>query len=111
PPPPDPGQAAPPPAQTPPAQPPPAAPPPVAPPPAAPPPNPVPPAPILAFGDGSAGDRLVAADEDWSDAAQLPANLQFADFIVNAGVTLTLPSGLTIRCAGFFLNRGHIVAK
>lgn len=60
----------------------------------------------LIFGDGSAGARTIEADEDWS--ATYPANLQFTDFTVNAGQTLTVPSGTTLRCSGTFTNNGAI---
>ena len=60
----------------------------------------------LIYGNGSAGAKTVSADEDWSGA--YPANLQFTDFTVNAGVTLTVPSGTVIRCSGAFTNNGII---
>jgi hypothetical protein len=56
------------------------------------------------YGDGSAGAKTLAADATLADA-----NLQYTDFTVNAGVTLTVESGTTIRCTGTFTNRGTIV--
>ncbi len=60
----------------------------------------------LIFGDGSAGARTISTDEDWS--VTYPTNLQFTDFTVSAGRTLTVPSGATIRCRGVFTNNGMI---
>jgi hypothetical protein len=60
------------------------------------------------YGDGSAGARLLVADEDWRDAEELPQNLQFTDFSVSAGITLNVPSGLVIRCSGTCSNNGTI---
>jgi hypothetical protein len=52
----------------------------------------------------------VSSNEDWSGA--IPAvdvpNLQFTDFTVNNGITLTVPSGTVIRCSGTFTNNGTI---
>lgn len=61
------------------------------------------------YGDGSAGARTVAADENWTDPMVAPTNFQFTDVVVNAGVTLTVPSGTVIRCTGAFRNEGNIV--
>lgn len=60
----------------------------------------------LVYGAGSAGAKTVSANEDWSGA--YPADLQFTDFTVNAGITLTVPSGTLIRCTGTFTNNGTI---
>ncbi len=56
-----------------------------------------------AWGDGSAGARVVSANEDLDDD-----NLQFTDFTVNSGVTLTVPSGTIIRCTGTATINGTI---
>jgi len=58
------------------------------------------------YGDGSAGARTVAADETLADV-----NLQYTDFAVAPGVTLTVPSGTVIRCSGAFTNEGTIVVE
>lgn len=63
------------------------------------------------YGNGSAGARVVSGNEDWNNPAQAPINLQFTDLTINAGVTLTLPSGMTIRCTGAFTNNGNIVVR
>lgn len=60
----------------------------------------------LVYGNGSAGARTIAADEDWQDTP--PTNLMFTDFTVNAGITLDVPSGTVIRCSGTFTNQGTI---
>jgi hypothetical protein len=56
------------------------------------------------YGDGSAGARTVSADETLSDE-----NFQYTNFTVEAGFTLTVPSGTVIRCTGTFTNDGTIV--
>lgn len=68
---------------------------------------------LRAYGDGSAGAHSVSANEDWSTtpAPAVTANLQFSDFTVAAGTTLTVPSGTVIRCRGDFVNSGKIVVK
>jgi hypothetical protein len=60
------------------------------------------------YGDGSAGDVVVSANTTW-DALGTNGNRQFRDCTVAAGVTLTVPSGTVIRCAGGFTNEGTIV--
>ena len=63
------------------------------------------------YGNGSAGARVVSSNEDWNSPAQAPVNLQFTDLTINAGATLTLPSGMTIRCTGTFTNNGTVVVR
>ncbi len=63
----------------------------------------------LVYGNGSAGARTIAVDEDWQDTP--PTNLMFTDFTVNAGVTLDVPSGTVIRCTGTFTNQGTILVR
>jgi hypothetical protein len=58
------------------------------------------------FGDGSAGAKVVNADETLLDA-----NPQYTDFVVEEGVTLTIASGAVIRVTGTFTNRGTIVVN
>jgi len=58
------------------------------------------------WGDGSAGAKTVSADETLADA-----NLQYTDFTVASGVTLTVESGTVIRCSGTFTNDGTIVVS
>jgi hypothetical protein len=58
------------------------------------------------FGDGSAQARSFEADATLADA-----NLQYTDFTVKSGVTLTIPSGAIIRCTGTFVNDGTIVVQ
>lgn len=59
------------------------------------------------FGDGSAGPLTINANTNWSVAPV--SNLNFTNFVVDAGVTLTVPSGTVIRCNGTFTNNGTIV--
>lgn len=59
------------------------------------------------FGDGSAGPLTINANTNWSVAPV--SNLNFTNFVVDAGVTLTVPSGTVIRCNGTFTNNGNIV--
>ena len=55
------------------------------------------------YGDGSAGAASVLTNSSLNSA-----NLQYTDFTVNSGVTLTVPSGTVIRCTGTFTNNGTI---
>ncbi len=55
------------------------------------------------YGDGSAGVRAFAANTAFNDS-----NPQYADFSIDVGVTLTVPSGTVIRCTGTFVNEGTI---
>ncbi|MCB9856764.1 MAG: hypothetical protein H6818_13875 [Phycisphaerales bacterium] len=64
---------------------------------------------LRVYGDGSAGDRVVSSDEDWNSGPNQPLNLQFSNLTIDAGVTLTLPSGMTIRVTGDFANHGTII--
>ena len=57
-------------------------------------------------GDGSAGDLTVTVPLDWN--ATPPSNPNFANITINAGQTLTVPAGTTIRCSGSFNNLGTI---
>lgn len=57
-------------------------------------------------GDGSAGNLTVAANQSWS--ATPPVNPNFANITINAGQTLTVPAGTTIRCSGTFTNNGTL---
>ena len=60
-------------------------------------------------GDGSAGDIAIdSTNDDWRDVNEIPANPNFANFLIPAGVTLTVPAGTTIRCSGTFTNEGTI---
>jgi hypothetical protein len=56
------------------------------------------------YGNGSAGAKVVSATTTLADV-----NMQYTDFTVSAGVTLTVPSGAVIRCTGTFTNNGTIV--
>lgn len=63
------------------------------------------------YGDGSAGSFTVSANTNWaSGTGPSNQNLQFEDFTVNAGITLTVPSGTVIRVRGTFTNNGTITA-
>lgn len=57
------------------------------------------------YGDGSAGARTVAADATLDD----DANHQYTQLTIEAGATLTIPSGTVIRCTGGFTNSGTII--
>ncbi len=59
------------------------------------------------YGDGSAGDRAYTGD----DTLDNETNLQFNDFTIDAGVTLTIQSGAVLRIKGTFINKGRIVLK
>lgn len=57
-------------------------------------------------GDGSAGNITISASQNWSSSP--PANPNFANVTINAGQTLTVPAGTTIRCSGTFTNNGTL---
>jgi hypothetical protein len=59
---------------------------------------------LRVYGDGSAGAKTISASATLDDV-----NTQYTDFIVDAGVTLTVPSGTVIRCTAHFVNNGTIV--
>jgi hypothetical protein len=61
------------------------------------------------YGDGSAGDLVVAANGTLFTGVLSPGgNPQFRNFTVNAGIALNVPSGTVIRCTGSFTNNGTI---
>ena len=67
------------------------------------------------WGDGSAGSVTINSNEDWTGAS-LPAdaqngNLQFTNFTVSSGVTLTIPSGLVIKATGTATANGTIIVQ
>lgn len=63
------------------------------------------------YGSGSSGSLTIDADTDWrsSPPATPDQGVDFVNFTVNSGVTLTVPSGLVLRCTGTFTNNGTIV--
>src|SRR2546425_2515539 len=63
------------------------------------------------FGDGSAGARVIDASQNLRQGGVGDVNFQYTDFTVNPGVTLTIQSGLVLRCTGSFVNNGTIVIK
>ena len=63
---------------------------------------------LRVYGDGSAGARVISSDENWNDDATAPTNLQFTDLTIEEGATLTVPSGMTIRLTGAFINNGTL---
>ncbi len=60
-------------------------------------------------GDGSAGDLTVSSNLDWSVTP--PTNPNFGNITIDAGQTLTVPAGTTIRCSGTFTNNGTLTVK
>lgn len=60
----------------------------------------------LTYGDGSAGPKTLAVSATLTDV-----NLQYTNFTIEVGVTLTIPSGAVIRCTGTFTNNGAIVVQ
>ncbi|QOJ13725.1 MAG: hypothetical protein HRU75_03310 [Planctomycetia bacterium] len=59
------------------------------------------------YGDGSAGERVVSTALRVGDQGDV--NLQYTDFVVAPGVTMTVQSGTVIRCTGTFRNEGTIL--
>lgn len=62
------------------------------------------------YGYGTT-DVTISTSTDWSTSPPEDFNLQLRNFTVNDGVTLTIPSGLVIRCSSEFANSGTIVVK
>jgi hypothetical protein len=63
---------------------------------------------LRVYGDGSALALHVTASTDWSTTPPTNNNTSFTDVIIDAGQTLTVPSGTIIRCTGTFTNDGTI---
>jgi hypothetical protein len=61
---------------------------------------------LRVYGDGSKGDFVASGSVSLDEA-----NLQFTNFTVNAGATLTVASGSVIRCTGTFSNLGTITVQ
>lgn len=59
------------------------------------------------YGDGSAGALTISGSTDWT-VIPGPSNFQFTDVTINAGVTLTVPSGTVFRCTGNFTVNGFL---
>jgi hypothetical protein len=66
---------------------------------------------IGAYGDGSAGSLTITSNTDWSTTPPANLSMEYTDFTVNSGVTLTVPSGTTIRATGNITINGSIVVK
>jgi hypothetical protein len=60
-------------------------------------------------GDGSALDLIISSSVDWSLTP--PTNPNFGNITIDAGQTLTVPAGTTIRCNGTFKNNGTLIVK
>jgi hypothetical protein len=63
------------------------------------------------YGDGSAGDLVISGSVNWEAATGAVANLNFNNLTIASGATLSVASGVTIRCAGTFTNAGTIVVQ
>jgi hypothetical protein len=59
---------------------------------------------LRVYGDGSGGNLIISANQ--TDITS--DNQQFENVTINAGVTLTVPTGTIIRCAGSFSNAGTV---
>ena len=64
-----------------------------------------------AYGDGSAGNVTIAANTNWNSSPPTNGNYMFDNLTINAGVTLTVPSGTKIYCSGNFVNNGTITVS
>jgi len=62
------------------------------------------------WGDGGDGALTVASSLDWS-ASPPAGTLQYSSITVNAGVTLTIPSGLVLRSTGAVTVNGTIQVR
>lgn len=58
------------------------------------------------YGDGSAGALNIASDTTLNTTDH--PNPQYTDITIDAGRTLTVPSGTVLRCTGSFTNNGTI---
>ena len=58
----------------------------------------------------SADDLTISGDANWCIHPPARDGARFANFVVEAGATLTVPGGTVIRCAGEFTNSGVIRA-
>lgn len=52
------------------------------------------------YGDGSSGPLLISTDTDWTVSPPTSAINYFTDLTVQAGATLTVPTGYVFRCTG-----------
>lgn len=66
---------------------------------------------LRVYGDGSAGPLVISSNIDWSVNSPVDNNLQFTNFSVDSGITLTVPSGTVIRATGNVLINGSIIVK
>ena len=66
---------------------------------------------VGAYGDGSAGALVISSNTDWSTSPPANLSMEYTDFTVNSGVTLTVPSGTTIRATGNITINGTIIVK
>ena len=63
------------------------------------------------YGDGSDGSLTISSTTDWNTTPPASARLQFVNFTVSPGVTLTVPSGLIIRATGSVTIGGTITVS
>lgn len=59
-------------------------------------------------GDGSASELTISSNTSWATAPPAGNNLNFTNVVIDAGSTLTVPAGTTMRCTGTFTNNGTI---
>jgi hypothetical protein len=57
------------------------------------------------YGDGSDGDNIVAVSGALTSTS---GTFQFENLTIQNGITVTIPSGIVVRCRGNFINRGTI---
>ena len=62
----------------------------------------------LVYGDGSSGPLVVSQDTTWSSSEAVG---QYTTCTINAGITLTVPTGTILRCSGSFTNEGTITVS
>lgn len=66
---------------------------------------------LRVYGDGTAGALHVMNSASWlgpTPGGPANGNYMFTDVTIDAGVTLTVESGTTIRCTGAFVNHGTL---
>ncbi|WP_124635585.1 hypothetical protein [Taibaiella sp. KBW10] len=63
------------------------------------------------YGNGAEGVLTISANTDWTSSPPANLNLQYSSITINSGATLTVPSGIKIRCSGNVTINGTITVE
>lgn len=63
------------------------------------------------YGNGADGALTISANTDWTSSPPASVGFQYSSITVNAGVTLTVPSGIKLRCSGNVTINGTITVE